>query len=666
MKRLLSLALVGSLAACGGGGGATGALPTGSLPLDAGKSSVKITLAVPQAKLQVHRRSPKYIAPTTKGFGFDFATSIGALNPAAPTVAIDLSNLAAPSIAVDTYGGSSATCATNPDGSATCTFSLTVPTSATPYVLQVSTFDTAPSTTGATFNSADLLSQQTFTNVNVADGVPPPPLALVLDGVPAGTEMVPLPNQAHLQPNGGGYTIVGMTPVHAYIYGLDRDGNIIVGDGAPQVCVQSPIDTATNAPYIAVSVSSPGTGPSGETCDNAPTTAPTWTLQTESWNATPLNLTLNAIASGPSPTGGTGAAATSTVSLSEEQELWATFAGPPQGIQGYAFTTGVPPSVIPSDYGIVPSANSTAYGYGGMAVDASSNLWFAPNNGTSDYLCVSQPQVGALAIPQASCSAETYAGGGSLGISIATTTIGGQPFVFILDAGPSQQVTAYPLQVPSPSTSASALQSFSPSTLFTGTYSALAADFATMTSVATAPATLAAPGAGSLWIDGYPSGGAHLYLAGVSLSTSAAPSLATSGVTGVAPEIGGDIFYGTWDYMSIDDAGHLFVAENEFSPISYSGQEDIYGFQIQPSSPLSVTAIGSGYIPASNPSGGTQHSMALTYQGTILDSYQVSTGRVLYELSEPTSGTTNQPLNVIQSVSNNTILGAASGMVVTP
>ena len=380
MKRILSLALVGSLAACGGGGGATGALPTGSSPLAAGKSSVKITLAVPQAQLQVHRRSPKYIAPTTKGFGFDFATSVGALNPAAPTVAVNLSNLATPSIAVDTYGGSSATCATNPDGSATCTFSLTVPTSATPYVLQVSTFDTAPSTTGATFNSADLLSQQTFTNVNVANGVPPPPLALVLDGVPAGTEMVPLPNQVHLQPNGGGYTIVGMTPVHAYMYGLDRDGNIIVGDGAPQVCVQSPLDSATNAPYIAVSVSSQGVGPSGATCDNAPTTAPIWTLQTESWNATPLNLTLNAIASGPSPTGGTGAAATSTVSLSEEQEVWVGMnSGPlPTQIAGYRF---IPSSVsgtagtltpIASDFGGGPAGNSL---FGSAFDPTSGTIW---------------------------------------------------------------------------------------------------------------------------------------------------------------------------------------------------------------------------------------------------------------------------------------------------
>jgi len=667
VKRILSLALVASLAACGGGGGATGALPTGSTPLAAGKSLVKITLVVPQTQLQVHRRSPKYIAPTTKGFGFDFATTTGALNPAAPTVAIDFTNLTAPKIVVDTYGGSGVSCTNNPDGSATCTFGLAVPTSATPYILQVSTFDTAPSTTGAIFNSADLLSQQTFTNLSVAAGTPTAPLALVLDGVPSSTEIVPLPNQVHLQPNGGGYTLVGMTPVQAYIYGLDRDGNVIVGDGAPQICVQSPIDATTSAPYVAVAVSSPGTGPSGQTCDNAPTTAPIWTLQTKSWSASPLSLTLNAVASGPSPNGGTGAAATSSVSLSEEQELWATAAGTTsQEIQGYAFTTGVQPSIIPSDYGVVPSANATIYGYGGMAVDANGNLWLAPNNGTSDYLCVSRPQIGALTIPQASCSAESYAGGGSFGISIATTTIGGQPFAFILDASSPQQVTAYPLQLPSPSTIASTFQSFSASTIFTGSYSTLATAFATMPSLAIAPATLAAPAAGSLWIDGYPSNGAHLYLAGISLSASAPPSLATNGAISISPEITGDAFLGPADYMSIDDAGHIFVAEDEYNSSSSVAQEDIYGFQIQSGTPLSVTTMGSGYIPASSPSGGTQHSMAVTYQGTVLDALQVGSARTLYELAEPTTGTTGQPLTMIQSVANDPVLGSASGLVVTP
>jgi len=664
VKRLLSLALVTSLAACGGGGGATGALPTGSTPLAAGKSLVKITLAVPQAQLQVHRRSPKYIAPTTKGFGFDFATTSSALNPAQPTIAVNFSNLAAPSIAVDTYGGSSVTCTNNPDGSATCAFNLTVPTSTTPYILQVSTFDTAPSATGAIFNGADLLSQQTFTNVSVAAGTPTAPLALVLDGVPASTEVVPLPNQVHLQANGGGYTIVGMVPVQAYIYALDRDGNVIVGDGAPQICVQSPVDTATSAPYIAVSVSSPGTGPAGETCDNAPTTTPIWTLQTKNWSATPLNLTLNAVAGGPSPNGGSGAAATSTVSLSEEQELWVTMPAMSgtQDIQGYAFSTGTPPSIISSDLGIIPSSSATIYGYGGMAIDPSGNLWLAPNNGTNDYLCVSQPQTGALAIPQASCSAETYAGGGSFGISIATTTIGGQPFAFILDASSPQQVTSYPLQVPSPPTSASTVQSFSASTLFTGTNSGLTADFNTMPSLAIAPATLAAPAADSLWIDGYPSSGANLYLAGISLSASAAPSLATSGATSITPELTGNQFLGPADNMSIDDAGHIFVAENEYNPTLFTAQEDIFGFQIHSGPPLSVTAIGSGFIPASNPNGGTQHSMAVTYQGTILESYQTGSTRGFYELSEPSSG----PITAIQSILNDPVLGSASGIVVTP
>ena len=672
LLRALCAAPILALCACGGGGGATNALPNGSTPLAAGKAVVKIALTVPPATLQVHRRSPQYIAPTTNGFGFDFATTSSALNPAQPTVAVNFSNPTAPTIAVDTYHGSTVSCTIAPDGSATCAFALTVPTSTTPYILQVSTFDSAPSPTGTTFNSADLLSQQTFTGVSVADGVPTTPLALVLDGVPASTELVPVPNQVHLQPNGGGYTLIGMTPVEAHIYALDRDGNIIVGDGAPQICVQSPTDPTTGSPYVSVVVSSPGTGPSGQTCDNAPTTAPIWTLQTKSWSASPLSLTLNAVASGPSPTGGTGAAAATSVSLREEQELWvsAPATSGTQAIQGYAFSTGTPPSIISSDLGLVPSANATGYGYGGLTADAIGNLWFAPNvpapigTGSTDYLCVSQPQAGALTIPQASCSTESYAGGGSFGVSIATTTIGGQQFGFILDAAvasppPMQEVSAYPLTLPSPATIASTQQSFNPSSLVPS------GDFNTMTSIATAPLSLASPIGGTLWVDGYPTNGAHLYLAGFSLSPSAPPGLATGGVTSTAPEVSGDSFIGPSDYMSIDDSGHIFVAESEGNLTSGNGQEDIFEFQIQFGTPLSVTAMGGGYIPASATSGGTQHSMAVTYQGTILESYQTgSTGstRGFYELSEPSPG----PITAIQSILNDPVLGSASGLAITP
>lgn len=401
LVRALSVTLVLSLAACGGGGGTTNALPGGSTPLAAGKAVVKIALTVPSATMKVHRRSPKYIAPTTKGFGFDLAASSSALNPAQPTVAVNFANPAAPSITVDTYGGSSVSCANNPDGSATCAFALTVPTSTTPYLLQVSTFDSAPSSTGTTFNSADLLSQQTFTGVSVAEGVPTTPLALVLDGVPASTELVPMPNQVHLQPNGGGYTLIGMTPVEAHIYALDRDGNIIVGDGAPQICVQSPTDPTTGSPYVSVSVSSPGTGPSGQTCDNAPTTAPIWTLQTKSWSASPLSLTLNAVASGPSPTGGTGAAAATSVSLSEEQEVWVGMNTGFVQVAGYGFTpsstSGTPGTLSPiaSDTGGGSGANSLF----GSAFDPKSGTLWIGGLGTTAFIAAFTPSVGAAPFP---------------------------------------------------------------------------------------------------------------------------------------------------------------------------------------------------------------------------------------------------------------------------
>ena len=405
--RALSATLVLSLAACGGGGGATNALPGGSAPLAAGRAMVKIALTIPSATMQVHRRSPKYIAPTTKGFGFDFASSSSALNPAQPTVAVDFSNPAAPVVTVDTYGGSIVVCGANPDGSELCNFSITVPTSSTPYDVQVSTFDSAPSTTGgAVFNTTDLLSQQTFTGINVSSGVVNSPLALVLDGVPASTELVPMPNQVHLQPNGGGYTLIGMTPIMAHIYALDRDGNIIVGDGAPQICVQSPTDPTTSAPYVSVSVSSPGTGPSGQTCDNAPTTAPIWTLQTKSWSASSLSLTLNAIASGPSPTGGTGAAATTTLSLSEEQEVWVGMNTGIVQVAGYGFTpsstSGTPGTLSPiaSDTGGGSGANSLF----GSAFDPKSGTLWIGGLGTTAFIEAFTPSIGAAPFPSLSLS----------------------------------------------------------------------------------------------------------------------------------------------------------------------------------------------------------------------------------------------------------------------
>jgi len=310
-----------------------------------------------------------------------------------------------------------------------------------------------------------------------------------------------------------------------------------------------------------------------------------------------------------------------------------------------------------------------------MTVDANGNLWFAPNNTSTDDLCVTQPQPGELAMQNATCSTETYLVG-SVGIAIATTTLGGTQFAYILSNAPAQSVTAYPLTLPTPSTSFNATQSFIPNSTASPSPSSsvgtiYASDFSSMPSLAIAPLTLAAPAGGTLWVAGLPSGGANLWLAGFALSASTAPTFASSSITHVSPEVTANPYpdsflTGAADAMAIDAAGHLFVAEPEANLASGNGREDIFGFQIQSGAPLALTQIGSGYIPASLPNGGSQHRMALTYQGTILDSFQVSTGRVLYELSEPTGGTVNQPLNVIQSVSNNTILGAASGMVVTP
>ncbi len=416
---LVSVAIFAlALSACGGGSGATHALPGGTTPLAGGTSILKIALTVPSAAMQVHRRSPKYIAPTTKGFGFDFATSSSALNPAQPTIAVNFSNPAAPSIAVDTYGGSAVSCAVNPDGSELCNFSLTIPVSSTPYYLQVSTFDSAPSATASpVFNTLDLLSQQTITPVSVSSGTPTTPISLSLDGIPASAELVSLPNQVHLQPNSGGYTLIGMTPVQAHIYALDRDGNIIVGDGAPQICVQSPTNTTTGAPYIATTVPASTPGPSGQICDTPPTVAPivapTWTLQTKSWSPSPLSLTLTAVA-----TGGSGASATSTLSLNEEQEVWVGW-NSTTSIQfaGYAFTpsgSGTPGTLSPilTDFGGTTAAYPSTYG---SAFDPTNGtLWVAGSDSAGAFMDSFAPPLNAVPFPSLPFSSIASTSGASL------------------------------------------------------------------------------------------------------------------------------------------------------------------------------------------------------------------------------------------------------------
>uniref|UniRef100_E6Q4E7 Uncharacterized protein n=1 Tax=mine drainage metagenome TaxID=410659 RepID=E6Q4E7_9ZZZZ len=644
MKRLLSLALVASLAACGGGGGATGALPTGSTPLAAGKSLVKITLAVPQAQLQVHRRSPKYIAPTTKGFGFDFATTTSALNPAAPTVAVDFSNLAAPSIAVDTYHGSNVSCTNNPDGSATCTFVLAVPTSTTPYILQVSTFDTAPRTTGATFTSADLLSQQTFTNVSVAAETPTTPLALVLDGVPASTEMVPLPNQAHLQANGGGYTIVGPFPVQAYIYGLDRDGNVIVGDGAPQICVSYSSSTPPTSP-ISVTVSGAAFFGYGTTCDSHPVVAQPWTLQTQTWSASPATFTITASAQGPSPNGGPGTPATSSLSVSEEQEIWVgTNAGPVQ-LSGFGYIPGKgsPGTLVPIANDVVGGAGTSIFG---GAVDPSNGYqWLSGSIGT-DLIEGYAPQVGALPIsatpaqginPSINSSMSPYQGG---------IAIDSSERLWVIDeayaGGTTQTLVGYNLTT-SP---ISVLGTFSPPS---GTFAE---------GVALDPGTEGDGRPPTLWLSGQDASGSETLFA-VDISTNTPTLISITGAPSLANTFA--------NAVAVDSSGYIYFDEDNTSSENFGIMKSTYSggtyTLTTPSAPfnslVNINAVGRNIFSfgTTYPNASGQYDMLIggTYlggargSGALLDCPGAPNALVC-----PTSGTpgynSQSPLNAATTV----------------
>ena len=648
-----------ALAACGGTGGAAGNALPGAPTMSSGHTLVKVTLAIPKPILQVHRRSPKYFAPTTEGFGFNFTTSPASPNPAAPTVAVNLSNLAAPTIAVDTYGGSTVTCSANPDGSYNCFFVLSVPASTTPYELLVSTYDTPPSTTGTTFNPADLLSQQMIPSVPVTPGSATTSIGLSLDGIPVNAEMVPLPNQdAHLHPNGAGLTLVGTTPVQAYMYGLDRDGNIIVGDGAPQVCVSYGTFIGASPPPtlpIAISVPSPGPSNPGTTCDNSPLIAQPWTLQTQSWSATPVPFQLYALAQ-MTPIGPPTSFTPQALNITEEQELWvnASTLSSGQVIQGYAFTTGQPPQRIGTDSAAIPTADSTGAGNGGLTIDSARNLWFTTWPST-DFLCAAAPTVAMLQIGFANCVPETYPATGSRGIAIGAGSVGGTEYIFVLDSS-AQEVIGYPATLPTLPTTNAAAETFLPGLP------------GNSQSLAVAPANLPAPLGGSVWLYGIgtaspPPG----YLLGYTLSGSSPPSSPASSIVTFNTTNAGESFLGGTESMSFDQNGNLYLSETESNAPTYSiGQEDIFEFSTSGSgSSLAATALGFGFIPASYPTTGTQHSLVATLQGTILDSFQIGTSRDFFELPGAISGN-NVTLTPIQTIINDPYLGSAVGLAVAP
>ena len=269
-RRIVAIALVSILAACGGGGGGSSTLPAKTQS----RGSLTVTLKVPakSAQLRAHAKKslqPLYESPSTMGFGVNLALAPSTpTNPQTPTFAFDLSTCTV---------SATVSCVQNSDGSRTYTVTTgTIPVGS--YNVQIATWDAAP--VSGSFAGANELSDGaatasiSATNTNL--------MGITLNGVPATVQAVPLAGQTHViaDNSGAGYDIIGNTQTQWVVTALDVDGNIIAGTGAPLISFNVPNNafvvgaTATSNVFsitaaiaeptqVSVSIGATGLGPSG-------------------------------------------------------------------------------------------------------------------------------------------------------------------------------------------------------------------------------------------------------------------------------------------------------------------------------------------------------------------------------------------------------------------
>lgn len=350
MKRsYTALALCALLSACGGGGGGTTPPLNRALPVTH-SASVTFVLKVPPAAKQFHaHRNVKrmYVSPSTLGVGIAYAVAPATFSTAqlkTPQVAFDL-----------TTCGSG--CTANSDGSKTYTLNAPIPGSVPQYSIQVDTWDSAP--VSGTF-SGNMLSQQYLASIAVPVGSASTSVTISLDAIPVSLAFTPVAGQSHVQPNAGGWAIIGNAPVQFALNALDADGFTIASSdpGAPSMAINDSTHQFTFSPL----------------------TGNLYSVQAVSAASGTASVSLTATAP---PLSGIAPYST-TAALTPVQEVWSstTAGGPPAGLLGYPiYPVSNEPSTSAIDYLAISTTN---YNIRQPAFDSHGNIFLnnTPSSGS--------------------------------------------------------------------------------------------------------------------------------------------------------------------------------------------------------------------------------------------------------------------------------------------
>jgi hypothetical protein len=332
----VTIALLATLAACGGGGGKGSLLPstgTQSTTKKTGTAIFKLKLPGTSTLAKVRHRT--YQSQGTQGVSIDWLST----NPYAPDYAAPIT-----AVCPAQLPSGVASCSIDADGGTDYTFQFPIP-AGTYNAFTVSTFNQTPSESPLAFAaSANMLAQGTVGGFTVTAGTTTTVPNLTFYGVPSSVSFVPLAGQTHVtqySPTTGTdeLAIVGGQPQSFFAYAVDADGYTITNnDGsntAPTIglleVTSDACETANGGSCVSIVTPAPSASP------NIFTVAVTSAAQT---------ITLDATATLPN---GASADGTSGVSTSypivPAQELWVTTeAGtPPIGLFGYALYNGTTP-----------------------------------------------------------------------------------------------------------------------------------------------------------------------------------------------------------------------------------------------------------------------------------------------------------------------------------
>jgi hypothetical protein len=226
VRRYFGVLLVLGLAACSGGGGGGQALPRASGPSSAptGRTASSLKILVPNATASSSSRSrrPAYISSSTQSMTIDVTPHLSQTSLPGFPLTVNLT---------PTSPGCASTA-----GGTVCNVAITA--DAGSYNATVATYD-AMNATGNLLSAAQCVPFAVV--LNQANTIP-----LVLGGTPVSMTLVASGGQvaaAHLSV----FTLPGSASGTFAAYGVDADGNTIVGGGSPTVSA-----TTDNSTQIAV------------------------------------------------------------------------------------------------------------------------------------------------------------------------------------------------------------------------------------------------------------------------------------------------------------------------------------------------------------------------------------------------------------------------------